>query len=230
MCREKIYKRDSDASDRDVAPFERSALETPLQDIAATEPNAADGPADLDALREKVIAEAIEQGKEEAKRKVAEAYEKGLQKGIQAGEAQFQEQVGESAQVLQEAAAAMRAAYEEFLNALEPEVFELVTLIAERVVGREVRTDRELIHDTVRRAIAVVADRGTLTVRLNPEDAQALREQKVTLLEEFEGIEHLRIEPEPEISPGGCRVDSGRMHVDARIETLLENVLNELAD
>ncbi len=230
MGMEKIYKRDSDIAAREAAPFERSALESPLHHMPESEPEPEEEPVDLEALREQVIADAMAEAREEAKRKVEEAYDKGMQRGMEAGEAQFREQVGESAQVLQEAAAAMRASYEEFLNSLEPEVFELVTLIAERVVGREVRTDPEIIHTTVRRAIGCVADRATLTVRLNPADAQALRDQKVNLLEEFEGVQHLHVEPDDEISRGGCRVDSGRMHVDARVETLLENVLSELAD
>jgi flagellar assembly protein FliH len=230
MRTDKIFKRDSEATARDVTPFERSLLENPAHAMPGPGADCEVGPADLETLRDQVLAEAMAEARDEAKRKIEEAYEKGLQRGIEAGEAQFREEVGESARVLQEAATAMRAAYDDFLNSLEPEVFELVTLIAERVVGREVRTDPEIIHATVRRAISVVADRASLTVRLNPEDAQALREHKAALLEEFEGVQHLHVEPDPEISRGSCQVDSGRVHVDARFEKLLENVLNELAD
>ncbi|MDQ1258019.1 MAG: flagellar assembly protein FliH, partial [Candidatus Hydrogenedentes bacterium] len=113
---------------------------------------------------------------------------------------------------------------------LEPEVVKLVRQIAEALIHREVQTDPELIHRTVRKALSAILDRERLVVRVNPVDLEALRSNKVALLDEFDGVEVLDVEADPSIAPGGCVVDSELMHVDARIKTQLKRVLAALAD
>ncbi|MCC6145625.1 MAG: hypothetical protein IT368_17600, partial [Candidatus Hydrogenedentes bacterium] len=46
-----------------------------------------------------------------------------------------------------------------------------------------------------------------------------------TLLEDFESVRKLEIECDDTVSPGGCLAESGLMHIDARLETLLGHVL-----
>lgn len=225
---ERIFKHNANDLDREVTPFERSVLETPAEEVPAA--GEAAEYLDPETLRASVISDALAEARREAEHKVNEAYEQGLARGIAAGEERFRESLAECEQALRGTAEAMRAAYQEFLDSLEPEVFELVRLVAERVLDRELRQDTQAIHATLRRALACIADRAHLTVRLHPDDLTAVREHKVTLLEEFEAVKHLDLAPDPDLSPGSCVVDSERMHVDARLETLLENVLNELAD
>ena len=181
---------------------------------------------DLEALREQVLAEA----REEAERKVREAYEKGFAKGREAGEAEFRASVAECAAALHGAAAAMVEARSAFLAGLEPQVVDLVGLVAERVLAREGRTDGDLINSTVRRALAGLTDRQKLHVRVNPADLEALRTHKVTLLQDFGGIEELEVVADDAVTPGGCLVDTETLHVDATIETLLAEVLQALTD
>ncbi len=178
-----------------------------------------------EALREMILAEA----KEEARLKVEAAYEEGMQRGIAAGREDYESRVGQSAEALLVAAEAMRQARSDFLESLEPQVVELATLIAARVLDREIRTDPELIHSTVKRALIKIADRQRLRVRVSPQDLAALQKHMVTLLEDFDGVEELELVEDETIESGGCVVDSELMQVDARIETLLANVLDEMA-
>ena len=202
------------AAPRETAEFVVAAEEELVEEV------------DLEALREEVLAEA----RAEAERKVQEAYQLGLEKGEAAGRAEFQESIAASAESLHAAAEAMRAAREEFLDSLEPDVVALSKLVAERVLDREVRTDPELIIATVRRALAKIIDRQRLIIHVHPKDHAALKAHEVALLEEFEGIEVLRIEPDESVTPGGCVVVSEMNQLDARMDTLLENVLQALAD
>ena len=55
----------------------------------------------------------------------------------------------------------------------------------------------------------------------HPNDANTMREQRITLLEEFDGAEAIEIEIDETVTPGGCIVESELMQVDARLETLL---------
>ena len=185
-----------------------------------------EGPVDLDALREAVLAEA----RAEAKQKVHEAYTEGYERGQEAGEAAFRESIAHAAEALEQAAGAIRDARQAFLDGLEPQVLELTKLIAERVVHREARTDPDLILTTVRRGLERIADQGRLRVRVHPGDLEALEKHNVTLLDEIPGLEELIVEADDGISPGGCIVDSELMCVDARLENLLADALEQLAD
>lgn len=207
-----------------VTPMDRDAL----PDFPAAQFRMAD---DLDLmdpemLRETILAEA----RMEAERKIREAYDEAYQRGLDNGEEVFRESVAQAAQTLENAALQILDARKAFLDALEPQVVELATLIAERVINREVRTDPEIIVNTVRRALAQIADRQTLRLRVHPSDYEALRARQVTLLEEFSGVEAIEIAPDDAVTPGGCIAESRLMQVDARMETLLGNVLETLTE
>lgn len=179
---------------------------------------------DLDALREAVLEEA----RAEAERKVTEAYAEGRQRGFEAGRQEFLESVGGCAEALHAAVAAMAGARETFLDSLEPEVVELATLIARRILTCELSTQEDAIQHTVRKALSVLADRQRLLIRLNPADVDAIKRHEVMLLEEFAGIEQLEVEADEAIAPGGCEVRSETMEVNARLDVLLAEVLATL--
>ncbi len=181
-------------------------------------------PLSPEALREAVLQEA----REEAERKVKEAYAEGRQRGIESGRQEFTNAVAGCAEALQQAIADMTQARETFLESLEPQILELTTLIARRVISRELKTPEAIIQNTVRKAIAVLSDRQRLIVRLNPEDLEQIRAHEVMLLEEFAGIEQLEVETDDSITRGGCEVHSETMEVNARLEVILDEILSEL--
>lgn len=172
----------------------------------------------------------IEEAQAEAARKIEEIRAEAYQEGYRAGEEAFRQSVASAAQCLESAAAEMRLAREDFLDSLQNEVLELAILIAERVLHREVQQDRELVLTVARRALVQLADRQQVQLWVNPLDLEALRTHKITLLEEFEGIEHIEILASEEVSSGGCIVETNRDYIDATIGNLLSKVLETLAD
>ena len=226
---ERIYKHNAPDAAPWVQPFERHLLETQTEEVLG--PGLDDvANLDPDAIREQVIANALTEARGAAERKVQEAYEEGLRRGMEEGERRFAESIAQCTEALREAAEHLKASHQQYLDALEPEVFDLVRLITERVVGREIRTDPNLVLDTVRRALECLTSEEKLRIRVNPVDLAAMKEHRVTLLQDFEGIKHIEVVADEEVTLGGCLVDSTRIHVDARLETLLAHVLNELAD
>lgn len=213
-----------------VVAFDRSALEDfPERMLGVEEPHAEEEPPeeeqiDLEALR----AQVMEEARAEAAALVQQAYQEGLRRGEEAGRAAFDAQVAGIAGMLVQTLDALRIAREEFIDSLEPQVVELTSLAARRVLQREIASDPELLHTTIRRALAKLADRQSLRIRLNPADVHTLREQRVTLLEDFSGVEELDIIGDETIQQGSCVVDSGTMRADARLEVILEDVLAQL--
>ncbi len=174
--------------------------------------------------------EIMEQVRAEAEQKVKEAYAEGLQRGMAAGKEKFDESIAESAQALSSAADAVRQARAEFLATIEAQVVKLSGVIAAQVLKREVKGDPDFIKSTVRHVLEGMAERERVRLKVNTADLYALREHKVTLLEEFDGIEHLEIIADDSISPGGCMAESETCFVDGQIETQLERILDSIEE
>ncbi|HPO14035.1 MAG TPA: FliH/SctL family protein [Candidatus Hydrogenedentes bacterium] len=217
-----------------IKPGGRARVDAPgLEEFPAREPvrlglkPGGESAEELDpqALRDALLAEA----RAEAEKKIQEAYQEAYQRGLLQAQEQFAESIGQAAETLAAAAAAIHEARQSFLDSLEPQVVELASLIARRVLQREVRIDAELIHATARRALGKIADRQIITARVHPRDLEALRLHKITLLEDFEGVEELTIEADDTVNPGGCVIESRLMQADARLDTLLSTVLESLA-
>ncbi len=181
---------------------------------------------DPEALRERVLAEA----RMEAQQKVQEAYAEGLRRGAEAGKSQFLAQVSQAAEALHASSEAIRAARDNYLGTLEPQMLELVGEVARRILHRESRTDPDLIARTVRAALEHLVERETVVIHVNPEDADALKEQKIALLEEFDGVRQISVMPDAEIPRGGCVVETEHVHADARIDAQLERILDALLE
>jgi len=205
---------------RSLFPYERIQLEEISVDAMEAEGY------DPAVIRERVLAEA----RHEAERKVQEAYAEGVRRGMEAGRAQFLQSVGQSAAALEASARAIRTARAEFLDAMGPQMIELAGAIARRILQREVETDPDFARRTVHRAIEHLMDRNNVVVHVNPGDAEALRAQKIALLEEFDGVRQITVMPDPEIGPGGCVVETELVHVDARIDAQLERILDALRE
>ena len=208
--------KSSETGRRSVSDFQHDALERLFE--LADEENPVQAADILAAARE------------EAEAKVREAYNEGLRRGQEEGRKRFEEAVAESAAALREAAAAIHAANETFLVSLEPEVVALAFSLAERILQREAATDPAIAAATARAALEHLVGGERVVIRVNPRDLDAMRAQKLTLLEQFDGIQQIDVVPDEHVAPGGCLVDSELSHVDARISSQLQNLLDGIQE
>jgi flagellar biosynthesis/type III secretory pathway protein FliH len=204
---------------KEILSFERHDLEAPQDPLE--EESGGSYSHDPEAIRQAILDEA----KAEAARKVQEAYDEGFRRGEAAGQAAFEAQVNHAGEMLQDAALRLVEAREAFLESLEPQVLETIALIAQRVLEREMRTDSRLVLSVARRALTQIVDREVIRLKVHPADYDALKNYRITLLEDFESIRKLEIECDDAVTPGGCVAESGLMHIDARLETLLSHIL-----
>lgn len=209
--------RSSENSNDSVSDFEHVVLEV----IGSDHP---DGKDYLDP------AAILAQGREEAERKVREAYEEGLKRGTEAGKKKFDASVAQAEQLLNNASEALKTARTEFVNALEPQLVHLATAIASQILRREAELAPDLLQSTTRSALEHILDQERVTLHVNPIDLDVLRQQRVELLHEFDGISQLEILADESISPGGCIATSEKLHADAQIETQIEKILDRMTE
>ena len=76
--------------------------------------------------------------------------------------------------------------------------------------------------ETVRGALRGIVERERITVLVNPDDLELVRDAMDELRASLGGIEHCEVQAERRVGRGGCVVRTPDGDVDARIETKLE--------
>ena len=164
--------------------------------------------------------------REEARREFLEAAGKCLERAL---EEAARGQVEEFQRARESLVAEIRRASEERAEQLERDVFGLVSVMAGKVVQRNIDEEDGVVRDVVRATIAQAAGAKRLTVRIAPAEEECVRAAQAELLRAADGSEELEIVADDAISPGGCIVETERGRFDARISTQLELLQEEIA-
>jgi flagellar assembly protein FliH len=158
----------------------------------------------------------------------AKGREAGLAAGRAAGKAEYDQAVAN--------ANAQAARLEKLLNSLarpledideqvESELVNLALTVARQLVRRELRIDPSQVIAIVREAVALLpASTRDIRVHLHPEDAAVVRERLATPT----GERAWTIVEDPVTTRGGCRVTTDTALIDARLETRMQAVINEI--
>lgn len=127
------------------------------------------------------------------------------------------------------------AAYEKresVLHEVERDVLKLSIKLAEKIIGRELQTDKKTLADIVATALRNVRQQERLIVRINPSDLAQIQEFKA-FINQAGRAQFIDFEPDPKVNSGGCIIESEVGTVDARLETqlkILERTLLRQAD
>lgn len=155
----------------------------------------------------------------------AQGYEEGYEAGRQAGE-----QLGQELAIAQmQQLASLNENFRQAITGMEQEVADqllnLAVEIAAKMVGSAINVKDDLLQPIVREAIAALPLHHThVTLRLNPEDAEKVRQHMGEQLAQ----QSTQIVEDSGISPGGCLVRSGASEIDATIETRWKRVLEAI--
>lgn len=105
---------------------------------------------------------------------------------------------------------------------LVPQLKTLAMAIARRVIGRELEFHPEAIVEIVKQALGDKArQRREITLRVNPADAQMLRDSRKELLEMVSRTKDIAIREDPQVAPHGVVIETEAGIIDAQLETQL---------
>lgn len=135
-----------------------------------------------------------------------------------AREAGYQEGLSRWNQALAEA----QTAQESLLAQHETELVKLAVRIAEKVIGEELRTRPETILAIVREALQSVRRERMLTIQVNPEHAEEVRQRIDSLARVAGAGRQIQVVADAAVAPGGCIVESELGVIDAQLETQLK--------
>lgn len=207
-----------------INAFDKPAT-TPAK-APAVEPPAAEPAAPKAPEIEQPTAESIAKIEEEARSNGHQTgYQAGYEEGLRAAEQAIREASEAQQQRLLTLAGNLQAALADIDQSVADQLLELATEIAARIVCGALSVKAEILLPVIREAIATMPmHHGHVTLRLNPEDAAAIRAHHG---EQF-AQSGIQIVEDGEVSPGGCIVRAGTSEVDASIETRWKRVLDAI--
>lgn len=155
------------------------------------------------------------------------AFEQGRQKGIAEGRAQCQAKVEEEFKQALHLANQIGRARVVALEERDRDIVEVALLISQKIILRELEIDKEFVVRQVRQILGHLSHKGLVTLKVNPQDLATLEPVQQALQAEFVDGNHLVIEADENVQPGGCLVEQAGLQLDARLEQQLETVATE---
>lgn len=177
----------------------------------------------------------LQQAQEEADRCLAEAhdqasslqsqgYAEGFKQGEEAGHAAIAEQWAPVLASFVQATHDITRLRAEVVRQAEEDIVTLAFQLARKILRQEARYPRDILHATLRRALAYVGNHEHLVVRVHPRDLELAQAMQKDLLQGVDGVRHLTLEGDATVGRGGCVVASVFGEVDARLEAQLEEL------
>jgi type III secretion protein L len=117
---------------------------------------------------------------------------------------------------------AARADAERVRAAALPAARGLAVRMAEKILGRALELNDDVVTGIAARALASARTRaGVVTLRIHPGDRAAVEAARPELAARLAAAVELRVVDDPTVSRGGCVVDTPAGRLDARLETQL---------
>lgn len=201
-------------------PTAESAADEPAADTTDSASSALPTAEEIEAIQRAAYDEAYQQGHSEGHAAGHEAgYAAGHEEGMLAGRQALQPHV----EALQALLDGLAEPYAQLDEQVEQELVSLAQTLTRHLVRRELALQPDEIIPAVREAVnALPMGASQPQVYLHPDDAALVRES----LNVSEGERPWRIEEDPALNRGGCRVVSNASSIDATVERRLQQVLS----
>jgi flagellar assembly protein FliH len=155
----------------------------------------------------------------------AQAHADGFTAGMEAARAEL----APAAEAFASALADVARLRGEVADEVERGAVALGLRIAEQALSAAVEVEPERVVDAVRGALRRLSDRDRVTVLVNPEDLDAVRDASRELQDRLGGIDTLDVQAERRVSRGGAVVRTAEGEVDATLETKLARAREVIA-
>jgi flagellar assembly protein FliH len=153
------------------------------------------------------------------------AHERGLAEGLAEGRRQVLAERAQHGRELARVLDELRRRFVELEAAGAEQVLDLALSVARAVIRREVLLGRDAVLPALREAVAQVIDQQAHPrVYLNPQDFELIRPD----LEADGLLAGCRLVADGGMARGGCRVETDKCEVDARLENRWKRVIDAL--
>jgi len=156
------------------------------------------------------------------------AFERGRIEGERALSQQLVQQRSDLLELQNGVLTSLRQAMPKLVTDAEEALVQLAYSAALKIIA-ETPISTELVEAVVREALGQLDHEANIVVLLHPQDLELLRKINAPLLLEQIGGQPLRFQASPDITRGGCLLQTNFGTVDARRETKIERLRDSLA-
>ena len=103
---------------------------------------------------------------------------------------------------------------------VEQDVLRLAVKIAQKIIGREIESNDDTLAQIIATALNQARRHETLTLRINPADLPLVHARQ-HLLDQITRAPYLDLVADPQVTRGGCIIESDSGTIDAQLETQL---------
>lgn len=187
--------------------------------------------AGLDACKSQVsVQEIMERAKRRADEIAKEAYEKGFEQGERAGFEVGNKKAGAVAEGFASVLHKMRQMRQEIIQQSEENLVALAIQLAEKIVCREIATQKGIVVDVAREALTAISGTDRIEIVLHPEDYAFLEASTNDLMERVEGLAGIDLKQDATVGRGGCIIHTALGRLDARIEKKMARLFQGLTE
>jgi flagellar assembly protein FliH len=206
--------RDNDAKDCTVTPYciEEMRDKSGIKDVQAQAE---------DILRKaSAEKEAIEM----------EAYKKGLEQGQAQGQKMANKKVEPVIQTLNAAIDELKKMRQLIIEKHQDQIVEILFLIAEKVIHRQIQLAPDIVLDTVRQACNFLTETEEIRLRVHPSDFEYIRDIERILSSHLTGKRSVHFIEDSTIERGGIIIDTEFGEIDASIRSQIEHMKEVLLE
>lgn len=156
--------------------------------------------------------------------KETEAHARGFTEGRKAGAEDERRRLSEAMEALANSMRELDRLKNGCLEGNQEKILNLVFSVTEKVINREVSTNRDIVHGVLQSAIKQVLGKEGIIVRLHPEDYRYMMETNPRIIDGFDDIRSMSIVEDSTIRRGGVVIDTSSGEVDARLDQQLHEV------
>lgn len=180
---------------------------------------------DATAVRDQIERESRQAGYNAGKAQAAKESEK---KAREVAESLVAERLKSLRPAMESAIAQLRAERDALAVHWEKRMVDLALDLAGRIVEVQRRRDQNTLPKLVHELINLVSGEDRITLRLNPEDVSLFEKELKSWLDQVKPSGESRMIADSQIRPGECIVETPHGVIDARLQTQLERLRDEL--
>lgn len=175
---------------------------------------------------ERLGRQAQEESYREGERKGrAEGRREGREKAFVEASERFERQQAELVSALGEAVRGLESGKQDLLIQANRDLLTFAVELANKVTHGVGRLESGMARANVEQVLRLVGRSSDVTVRINPQDADTLRQFAAELAEQVDRAGHVCIVEDAAVTPGGAVVEAGAMKIDAQVETQMEQLV-----
>jgi flagellar assembly protein FliH len=178
---------------------------------------------EADSYQQQVRHQAYQQGLSQAQREIE-------QQAIEQSRQMVEEQLQTALPALKAAAEALQSERDRWLIRWEQTAVRVGVAIAGKILKSQISARPELASGMIADALRLAAGQPRLAIHLHPEDLAAWGGQGSRIIESLTSCADSTLIPDPTIARGGCRIETIHGEIDARVESMLERLADELID